>query len=230
MHCLSEKTRERVSCASEKGLVKLKESAQERQKHRDFTNRAAIDRISGTNTAPLVWHKSCYSTFTSPTHISRVYKKNEAALSAASRTTTAPDTTPLALPSTRSSTYPMNWEACMFCQSASDMSMVSSVTTLKMSQHILDLSRFDQLANIRLSGVIDLIASEGKYHGICYKQFIRDISKRKKNSKTTDVAMLWLTDELRCAADQVLVLELAEVWRHYSSQKTMGFWRWFMLR
>ena len=97
VHCLSEKTRERVSCASEKGLVKLKESAQERQKHRDVTNRAAIDRVSGTNTAPLVWHKSCYSTFTSPTHISRVYKKNEAVLSAASRTTTAPDTTPLAI-------------------------------------------------------------------------------------------------------------------------------------
>ena len=71
-----EKTRERV-CAGEKGLVKLKESAQERQKHRD-TNRAASDRIScafGTNPAPLVWHKSCYSTFTSPTHISRVHKK-----------------------------------------------------------------------------------------------------------------------------------------------------------
>ena len=60
-----EKTRERVSYASEKGLVKLKESAQERQKHRDVTNRAVIDRISsalGTNPAPLVWHKSCYST------------------------------------------------------------------------------------------------------------------------------------------------------------------------
>ena len=73
-----EKTWERVSCASEKGLVKLKESAQERQKHRDATNRAAIERISsafGTDPAPLVWHKSCYSTFTSPTHISRVHTK-----------------------------------------------------------------------------------------------------------------------------------------------------------
>ena len=140
--------------------------------------------------------------------------KNEAALSAASGTTTAPDTTPPSLPSTRSSTHPMNWEACMFCQNASDMSKMSS----------------DQLANIRLSGVIDLIASEGKYHGTCYKQFIWDTSKRKENSKTTDVAMLCLTDELRCADDQGLVLELAEVWRHYSSQKTMGFWKWFMLR
>ena len=27
--------------------------------------------------------------------------------------------------------------------------------------------------------------------------------------------MVWLTDELRCAADQDLVLELAEVWRYY---------------
>ena len=98
----------------------------------------------------------------------------------------------------------------MFCQNVSDMSKMSSVTTLKMSQHILDSSQFDQLANIRFSGVIDLIASEGKYHGTCYKQFIRDTSKRKENSKTTDVAMLWLTDELRCAADQCLVLEPAK--------------------
>ena len=119
----------------------------------------------------------------------------------------------------------MNWEACMFCQNASDVSEMSSVTTQKMSQHILDSSRFDQLANIRFSGVIDLIASEGKYHGTCHKQFIRDTSKRKENSKTTDVAMLWLTDKLRCATDQCLVLELAEVWRHYSIQKTIGFWR-----
>ena len=128
----------------------------------------------------------------------------------------------------RISTHPMSWEACMFCQNASDK--MSSVTTLKMSHHILDSSRFDQLANIRLSGVIDLIASEGKYHGTCYKQFIRDTSKRNENSKTNDAAMLWLTDELRCVADQGLVLELTEVWRHYSSQETMGFWRWFMLR
>ena len=116
----------------------------------------------------------------------------------------------------------MNWEACMFCQNADDMSKMSSVTTQKMSQHILDSSRFDQLANIHLSGVIDLIASEGKYHGTCYEQFIRDTSKRKENSKTTDVVMLWLTDELRCAADQGLVLELAEVWRHYCELAETG--------
>ena len=149
----------RVPCASEKGLVKLKESAQERQTHRDVTNRAAIDRIFFCvlvliaplailpSLAPLIYHECI---------------KNEAALSAASRTTTAPDTTPPSLPSTRISTHPMNWEACMFCQNASDMSMMSSVTTQEMSQHILDSSRFDQLANIRLFGVIDLIASEGK--------------------------------------------------------------------
>ena len=99
-----------MSCASEKGLVKLKESAQERQKHRDVTNRAAIDKISsafGTNPAPLVWHKSCYSTSLALLIYHECINK-EAALFAASRTTTPPDTTPPSLPSTHDKFHASN--------------------------------------------------------------------------------------------------------------------------
>ena len=47
------------------------------------------------------------------------------------------------------------------------------MTTFKMSQNILALSKFDQKAHVRLAGVSDLIAAEGKYHPNYYKKFLR---------------------------------------------------------
>ena len=51
-----------------------------------------------------------------------------------------------------------------------------SVTTLKMIQQILEGAKCDHDLFLRVAGVNDLIAAEGKYHPNCYKKFMRKVS------------------------------------------------------
>ena len=83
---------------------------------------------------------------------------------------------------------PIDWNLCMFCQMTS-RTKLSAVTTLKMSQQILDASKYDQVLSVRLSSVHDLIASEGKYHCTCYKAFMRKTSKTADSITKCDLAI-----------------------------------------
>lgn len=84
-----------------------------------------------------------------------------------------------------------------------------------MSDQILDLSKYDQEAHVRLAGISDLIAAEGKYHANCLKKFMRNASKTKESSEKTDLAMEWLVKEIRQSAKKGHVLQLSEVWNRY---------------
>ena len=114
----------------------------------------------------------------------------------------------------RSSTEPIDWTLCMFCQK-SDITKLSAVTTLKMSKRIINASKYDQILSVRLSSVNDLIATEGKYHCSCYKAFMRRASKASDSISTVDLAMQWLVEELKTSAKQGHILELSEVWNRY---------------
>ena len=57
---------------------------------------------------------------------------------------------------------------------------LSSVTTFKMSDQILEASKYDQNVSVKLAGINDLIASEGKYHVNCFVKFTRQASKAKE--------------------------------------------------
>ena len=68
---------EKLLNASEQGLATLKESASMRHKlrERDVKYRVTIERIATMqDDIALVWHKSCYSSFTSKSKISRLEK------------------------------------------------------------------------------------------------------------------------------------------------------------
>jgi hypothetical protein len=71
---------------------------------------------------------------------------------------------------------------------------------------------------VRLSGVSDLIASEGKYHPNCLKRFERNTAKVKETCEheKIDLAMQWLTTEFRDSAKHAHVLQLMEVFNRYS--------------
>lgn len=211
---------EKILCGSIQGHHKLQECAQARYKLRDISNRAAIDRIEislfgcggdGNHVeGEWYWHKSCYGIFTSKTHINRLEKKTLTALSPESQNS---QSSPVRL---RSEVQPICWDTCMFCQ-VSTTEKLSSISTFKMSQNIVEASRFDQRLNIRLSGISDLIAAEGKYHGNCYKSFVRRTSKteEKINNMVTDIAVQWLVDELKISATNGHILDLVEVWNRY---------------
>ena len=100
----------------------------------------------------------------------------------------------------------------MFCQKSGNTKL-SAVTTFKMSQHILDASKYDQIVvSVWLSSIHDLIASEGKYHCTCYKAFMKRTSKTSDSINMCDLAMQWLIEELKKSAEQGHIFELSEVW------------------
>ena len=89
----------------------------------------------------------------------------------------------------------------MFCQDGetSKKRSMCSVTTLKMSQRILEGGKCDHDLSLRVAGVNDLIAAEGRYHPNCYKRKVsrsRDIAKDESGT-----VLSWLIDELNKSAE-----------------------------
>ena len=84
-------------------------------RERDVKYRVAIERIATMqDDTALVWHKACYSSFTSKSKISRLEKTKASVLTCAS-TSSDGDSRCRTL---RSSTQPIDWTLCMFCQKA----------------------------------------------------------------------------------------------------------------
>ena len=106
----------------------------------------------------------------------------------------------------------------MFCQDAETpkKQILCSVTTFKMSQRILEGAKCDHGLSLRVAGVSDLIAAEGKYHPNCYKKFQRTVSRSGNVARDESGAvLLWLIEELKKSAEQGHILELKEVWLRY---------------
>ena len=108
----------------------------------------------------------------------------------------------------------------MFCQDGktSKKQTLWSFTTFKMSQQILEGVKCDHDLSLRVAGVNDLIAAEGKYHPDCYKNFLRNVSRSRDIAKDESGAVLSrLIVELKKSAEQGHILELKEVWLRYCS-------------
>ena len=87
-----------------------------------------------------------------------------------------------------------------------------------MSQQILEGAKCDHDLSLRVAGVNDLIAAEGKYHPNCYKKILRNVSRSRDIAKNEGGAVLsWLIDELKKSAEQGHIFELKEVWFRYCS-------------
>ena len=66
-----------------------------------------------------------------------------------------------------------------------------------------------------MAGVIDLIAAEAKYHLACFQAFKRSTEKVKQRWDNSDIAMIWLAQELSQSAEKGHVLLLNDVWERY---------------
>ena len=200
------------------GLRSLKESSEERRKLRDTINTETIDRtlsaFEGKKGEELHWHKSCYAKYTDKGKISRLRRFLDS-------TNAKPSPSEISASSAlRSKTSSTDWELCMFCQDGetSKKRSMCSVTTLKMSQQILEGAKCDHDLSLRVAGVNDLIAAEGKYHPNCYKKFMRKVSRSRDIAKDESGTVLsWLIDELNKSSEQGHISELKEVWLRYCS-------------
>ena len=205
--------------ATERGLKTLSDVTHDRQKLRHPKYKDAVDRLSEAlkheSKSQLVWHKSSYTMYTNRTKLNKL-KETSLAESSPSCSSAPRTETPSSWDChRRSSLKPINWELCMFCQEDKSKQKLTSVTTLNKSTEILEASRFEPKMRVRVAGVSDLIAAEGKYHLSCYVQFTRKISQTKQDTQHTELPMIWLCDELKYSADHGHVLELTEVWHRY---------------
>lgn len=87
--------------------------------------------------------------------------------------------------------------------------------TLKVSEQIIEAAQFNYKGRVRLAGVCDLIPAEAKYHLPCLSAFKRNAEKVKLETRESDLAMIWLCDELEYAADKGHPIKLNDVWYRY---------------
>jgi hypothetical protein len=90
------------------------------------------------------------------------------------------------------------------------MTLSSNVMTKNASDRILEAAKFYYNIGLHLATVNDLIAAEAKYHLNCLSTFYRSVSKTKMTKFCSDLAMVWLCQEL-CTA----ILQLNYVWACY---------------
>ena len=114
-----------------------------------------LDRLDNVTDWSLnyLWHKNCYSTFKSENEISRL-KVQCTPSSRGSDEKDKPEKITISS---------VNWDICLFCQMVGKISDIRNITTFNISNRILSEAQLDLHLSIRLAGVNDLIASEGKY-------------------------------------------------------------------
>ena len=183
------------------------------RKRRDSKNIDLIDRLENVldsaEAQTLVWHKMCYAHFTDKSKLERLQKTLAVAAKEETSCSSSGDRCSL-----RRSVEPVNWNLCIFCQTVLKARLIS-VMTKQMSDQIIKASSLDYKIGVRLAGVIDLIVAEAKYHLTCLRAFTRSTTKTKQDSDNTDIAMVWLCNELQQSAEKGHVILLNDVWERY---------------
>jgi len=110
----------------------------------------------------FVWHRKCYSQFTDKNKIERL-RKPKSVHSKEETAVMKPQILAGVHYDLRRAVQPVNWNLCLFCQSADQKARLISVMTKLMSDNILQAAHLDYKIYLRLAGVIDLIAAEAKY-------------------------------------------------------------------
>ncbi|KAK2160587.1 hypothetical protein LSH36_130g05004, partial [Paralvinella palmiformis] len=149
--------------ASSAGLISVKDASSTRTK---FHCDAYIDTIDMLNSnshvlndpsKKLIWHKSCYSSFTSKSHLERLKKRYEnlpASSTSEQEQQAVPGLSRTVIP-------PVDYKLCIFCQADTGSSDdIRRVMTKSTSSKILKHKDSDYFLSCRLAGVSCLIAAE----------------------------------------------------------------------
>ena len=113
------RTHEETRDASSAGLISVKDASSTQTK---FHCDAYIDTIDMQNSnthvlndpsKKLIWHKSCYSSFTSKSHLERLKKRYEKNLPASSTSEQEQQAVPRL---SRTVIPPVDYKLCIFCQ------------------------------------------------------------------------------------------------------------------
>ena len=201
---------QRLQASTEQGIARISEATELRKKLRDMKFIETIDRLTtvlqNSTDTTIVWHNACYATYTTSREKIERLRKNE---------NEEPAIYQQPGKDLRSSSAPINWNLCLFCQENKWKKKLNIVSSPDTSKKMLESARLHPVMGVRLACISDLEATKSKYHISCYTKFFRETLHNKDTVKDPDTTMALLCKELENSASHGDVLELNEVWDRY---------------
>jgi len=223
------------------GIHTLKEALATRLKYNCDKYMDTIDRLQGDavdlvdSSKTLLWHKNCFSSFTSSSHLDRLRRRFESSMSSShnpienSANVTCVDHVkqcePQKPPSRRSSISAVQWDRCIYCQCESK-AKVHQILTLETSDRILNGAKLDCILRYRLAGISDLVAAEAKYHLQCHASFMQNLNKTQAAigadnlSSYNQACFNAVVQELEKGLDGGNIYTVKSVWDRYCELMT----------
>ena len=165
-----------------------------------------------------LWHKICYSSFTSKQNVQTVTKRTVSADSDASTSTIplAPEGT-----ATHRDIQKVNWKKSIFCQSKK-LEAPHQVQSMEVEKVIKHIAIFNYKVKCRI-GENDLIAYEAHYHNSCKYKESKEHNIHRSGSQDKDAKIcqrdpiVWnqLLQSFDSAFDQGHVYTMDHVYAHY---------------
>ena len=159
---------------------------------------------------PILWHKDCYSSFTSEGRLERLRKQRGLASGRKSDEE-------FAINQRRPTRIePVDWQKCIICQNQ-DRSKLRTVQTMELSAKLIALANNDSIMRVRVADVNDLVAADGKYHLKCWVKFQRRMNKLLGN-QGEDEAEKSLNDlctKLLTGLRKGCIFDMGHVWDRY---------------
>lgn len=179
--CQNHKGQESQRKASPAGITTFLSAAKQRS---DEVYSRILPEIEDLSKREIVWHTSCYKSYTSKRNLSFV-KQETSTRDVESSTAAVSD---VESRSSRSKVASLDWSLCMFCQK----------TKHRGTKALINVSTFDAAKVIRSAAEargddtmilnirdVDLIAVEAKYHSICRASYVS--KSNLKHFKEEDV-------------------------------------------
>ena len=214
---------EQLRTATDQGKQRVQDVARERGELNDDSDYIVLDQLqlileSDWCHKCIKWHHICYSKFTAKNKLDRLRKKQDRKPANPRMAHDIGSTTQCQDRISRSSQSDMNWSLCIFCQK-NEGANIRNVATMNLSDKILSYAKDDRIIRIRLAGVQDLIAAEGKYHLPCFSRFERQHTKFMKMPEGQRGEIDQVMDELCAKLIKGLELgniyDMGEVWQKY---------------
>lgn len=188
--------------------------------------------LDASESSKIIWHKNCFSSFTSSSHLDRLKRRFESSLAKSDATASPIGSSTQASVSTsepqktasRSSIPAVQWDKCIYCQSVTKGN-THQVMTLETSDKILNGTKHDCILRCRLAGISDLVAAEAKYHLKCHSSFMQklNINPPTDTENLSDHSHICFTNvvkELEKGLDEGNIYTVKSVWDRYCELAT----------
>lgn len=135
--------------------------------------------------------------------------------------TSKPDEQDLQTRSSRQSQESVDWSKCLFCQECISGQKLHNIECFSTSNRILKVVKLDSNLRCLLSGVSDLIATEGKYHLKCYVVTYRKYKESDGNqsmasdSSPQDICFYNVMQELKIGLAKGGIFSLITAWERF---------------